>query len=71
MPHPHSSNLLARQSIWQTPRETEVINGCTAGKSDWETCQIMERSERTVKFHMKNICQKLDALNKFQAIAWQ
>lgn len=70
---PHLTEVLGRQSIWQRPeltvKETEVIKWCTAGKSYWETSQIMAISERTVKFHMKNICQKLDVTNKSQAIA--
>lgn len=70
---PHISEVLGRQSIWQRPhltvRELEVIKWCTAGKSYWETSQIMGIAERTVKFHMKNICQKFDVVNKSHAIA--
>jgi len=70
---PHLSEVLGRQSIWWRPnltvKELEVIKWCTAGKSYWETSQIMGIAERTVKFHMQNIFKKFDVVNKSHAIA--
>ncbi|MCY4045032.1 MAG: LuxR C-terminal-related transcriptional regulator [Cellvibrionales bacterium] len=70
---PHVAEALARPSLWErphlTPKEREVIQWCSAGKGYWEIATIMNIAERTVKFHMKNICNKLNVLNKSQAVA--
>ena len=39
------------------------------GKSNWEIGKILSISERTVKFHMGNICQKLQVSNRSHAVA--
>jgi DNA-binding CsgD family transcriptional regulator len=70
---PHISEILGRHSLWNyprlTPTEMEVIKWSARGKSYWESSLIMSISERTVKFHMNNICKKLDVVNKTQAVA--
>lgn len=50
-------------------REIEVLNWIKQGKSTWDMSEILNISERTVKFHVSNIMQKLDAVNRPQAIA--
>ncbi|WP_428198313.1 LuxR C-terminal-related transcriptional regulator [Aliivibrio kagoshimensis] len=51
-----------------TPRELEVLAWSAEGKSSWEIGIICSISERTVKFHFKNIYQKLGVQNRAQAI---
>jgi len=51
-----------------TPREVEVLKWAMAGKSSWSTGEILCMSENTVKFHMKNIYQKLGASSRSQAV---
>ncbi|MBA3652161.1 MAG: helix-turn-helix transcriptional regulator [Chthoniobacterales bacterium] len=34
-----------------TPREREVLHWLAEGKSNWETAQILECTEETVKMH--------------------
>ncbi|MEW6104593.1 MAG: LuxR C-terminal-related transcriptional regulator [bacterium] len=50
-------------------REKEVINWVKEGKTSWEISKILNISERTVNFHLSNIMQKLDAVNRTQAVA--
>jgi len=50
-------------------REREVLRWISAGKSSWEVGTIMEISERTVNYHIRNIIRKLDAVNRPQAVA--
>jgi DNA-binding CsgD family transcriptional regulator len=50
-------------------REIEVLNWLKHGKSSWDISAILGISERTVNFHVKNITQKLDAVNRTQAVA--
>lgn len=50
-------------------RELEVLRWISAGKSSWETGVILRIAERTVNFHVRNIVQKLDAVNRPQAVA--
>ena len=52
-----------------TRRECEVLTWTAAGKTAWETSEILSISRRTVEFHMGNILNKLDAVNSQQAIA--
>ncbi len=50
-------------------REKEILLWIKKGKNTWDISQIIGISERTVKFHVKNILQKLDAVNRPQAVA--
>ena len=50
-------------------REKEVLTWSKRGKSSWEISAILNISERTVNFHVNNIMQKLNAVNRTQAVA--
>lgn len=50
-------------------REKEVLNWLKQGKSSWEISVILRISERTVNYHVYNIMQKLDVVNRPQALA--
>ncbi|MBI5328091.1 MAG: autoinducer binding domain-containing protein [Deltaproteobacteria bacterium] len=52
-----------------TPREAEIIQWIKDGKTNWEISVILNLSERTVKFHIENIKNKLNATNKAHAVA--
>ena len=52
-----------------SPREHDVLQWLKEGKSTWEISKILSISERTVKFHIKNLCQKLNATNRTHALA--
>lgn len=52
-----------------TRRELEVIAWAAEGKSTWDIATILNCSERTVKFHISNLCLKLGAINRCQAIS--
>lgn len=70
---PHLNEILIRQGFTASPllseRETEVLRWATAGKSNWEAAKILNISERTVKFHLRNIYRKLEVNNRSQAVA--
>jgi LuxR family quorum sensing-dependent transcriptional regulator len=51
-----------------TPREREALTWAAAGKSAGETGTILGITERTVTAHIVSACQKLDAVNKTQAV---
>jgi DNA-binding CsgD family transcriptional regulator len=51
-----------------TDREREVLQWLTRGKTNWEIGTILGISERTVKFHLNHIFQKLGATNRAQAV---
>ncbi|MES0864828.1 LuxR family transcriptional regulator [Ruegeria sp. SCPT10] len=50
-------------------RETEVLEWAAAGKTAWETAQILQLSQDTVAFYLKNVIAKLGVANKTQAVA--
>jgi DNA-binding CsgD family transcriptional regulator len=50
-------------------RETEVLRWAMAGKTNWEISLILNISERTVKFHIQNTMEKLQASSRAHAVA--
>lgn len=56
-----------------TPREEEIMKWVAEGKTNWEISIILKVSLNTVKFHLKNVYQKLGGVeNRWSAIAqWQ
>jgi len=60
-------DLLANVRL--APREQEVLVWAAEGKSAWETAMLLELSESTVKFYLRNACSRLGAQNKTHAVA--
>lgn len=52
-----------------TDREQQCLLWAAEGKTAWETSQILCISERTVIFHLQNAAQKLNVVNRQQAVA--
>lgn len=57
-----------RSASLLTPREREALMWAAAGKSAADTGDILGITERTVTAHIVSACQKLDAVNKTQAV---
>jgi len=53
-----------------TPREVEVLELVAQGSTNAEIAQTLGVSENTVKFHMKNILQKLHVRNRAEVVAY-
>lgn len=51
-----------------SPRELEVLQLSAVGKTAYEIAKILNLSERTVNYHVKNLMEKLDACNKISAV---
>lgn len=64
-----NSTAATSQAHLLTNRETQVLEWVTKGKTSWEIAMILSISERTVKFHLSNIYQKLGVVNRQQAVA--
>ncbi len=52
-----------------TDRENEILRWVMEGKSTWDIAQILNITERTVKFHVDKIMKKLNAVNRAHAVA--
>ena len=65
----HRLENIFRSNAPLTPKEAEVLKWITQGKSTWDISMIMGISERTVRFHVSNILQKLDAVTRSHAVA--
>lgn len=52
-----------------TAREREILKWMIEGKTNWEISVILNISERTASFHVQNIEEKLNAVNKMHAVA--
>jgi DNA-binding CsgD family transcriptional regulator len=59
----------ANKIIVLSNREKEVLNWLKQGKSSWDISVILGISERTVNYHVYNVMQKLEAINRPQAVA--
>ena len=51
-------------------REAEVLKLVAAGKSNRDIANDLSVSENTVKFHIKNILQKLSVTNRIEAVTY-
>jgi DNA-binding CsgD family transcriptional regulator len=51
-----------------TKREVECLRWASIGKTDKEISMILGRSHATVRFHIQNAGEKLDAVNRSQTI---
>lgn len=60
---------LSEQQSVLTKREAECIYWASKGKTDAEVGQILGIAQRTVRFHIGNAKQKLNAETRIQAIA--
>ncbi|ETA51868.1 response regulator transcription factor [Ponticoccus alexandrii] len=50
-----------------TPRELQVLEGLSQGKSNKEIARDLDLTEPTIKLHMKTLYRKLDVNNRTQA----
>jgi DNA-binding NarL/FixJ family response regulator len=50
-----------------TPRELQVLEGLTQGKSNKEIARDLDITEPTIKLHLKTLYRKIDAVNRTQA----
>ncbi|MEO1089072.1 MAG: LuxR C-terminal-related transcriptional regulator [Pseudomonadota bacterium] len=67
--HPRTpGGLGATYSDRFSSREREILSWCAEGKSNWAIARILDISENTVRFHLKNAFRKLDATSRSAAI---
>jgi LuxR family transcriptional regulator, quorum-sensing system regulator BjaR1 len=52
-----------------SPREIECIKWAAAGKTGWETSEILSLSHRTVESYLNTAAQKLGAANRVHLVA--
>lgn len=63
-----SKGPLPLKKITLTKREKECLLWAADGKTSWEISQIINVSEHTVTFHIRNVIQKMGVINRQQAI---
>jgi DNA-binding CsgD family transcriptional regulator len=51
-----------------TQKETECLNWCKEGKTNWEIGEILSISEKTVEFHLSNTTRKLGVSTRITAV---
>jgi DNA-binding CsgD family transcriptional regulator len=60
---------VTQESCHLSPRELTVLLWMKEGKTNWEIARILNLSERTVRFHVGSIFEKLDVTSRTQAVA--
>jgi DNA-binding CsgD family transcriptional regulator len=58
-----------KKSVLLTPREKEVLDCIKQGKYTSEIAATLSVRQSTVKFHVRNIMDKLEASNRAHAVA--
>ena len=70
---PYLNSITSKKGFFDdmhlSERESSIIKWASQGKSSWETAFILQLSERTVKFHLSKIYQKLSVHSKSHAVA--
>jgi DNA-binding NarL/FixJ family response regulator len=64
-PSPDATNVTLFLAL--TPREEKILRGVTLGLSNREIGEELGLSEKSIKHHMTNILQKLQARNRVEA----
>lgn len=59
----------ASKLLHPTPREVEILQLSACGKKSGEIAELLFITEDTVNTHIKNACNKLNAINKIHAVA--
>ena len=57
------------ESLLLSPRELEILQELALGFSNKDIARMLDMTENTVKFHMKNIFKKLDVDNRIRAVS--
>jgi len=68
MSHRMTSKMRVVQNIELTKREREVLQWTADGKTSGEMAEILNLSEHTINFHLKNAICKLKTANKTAAV---
>ena len=75
IPHLHQSlkcvlsNDNKKDIVHLTAKEKEILKWLKQGKDAWDISKILAVSLDTVEYHIENIFQKLDVVNRHQAVA--
>jgi DNA-binding CsgD family transcriptional regulator len=76
VPHLHHTLCRLFDGKWRgvkgvviSTREKDILRLMSQGKSSWEMSVIVGISESTVNYHVYNVMQKLEAINRPQAVA--
>ena len=68
LPHlPRPQRRAAAQTL--TARELECLRWAALGKTTWAIGKLLDISEHTARFHLRNASSKLSASNRQQAVA--
>ncbi|USD35117.1 MULTISPECIES: LuxR family transcriptional regulator [Vibrio] len=68
LPHLPLTSQTKHSQAMLTNREIECLTWAADGKSALEIAELVDCTERTVKFHLSNACKKLGATNRCQAV---
>ena len=65
---PETPNAKAMIGANLTPREVQIISQVSIGATNKEIARTIKITEKTVKFYMTNIMQKLQVRNRVEAV---
>lgn len=65
---PEGAVQVRQRHAQATPRELEILRALAHGRSNKEIARVLDVEPTTVKWHLKNLFAKLDALNRRHAV---
>lgn len=66
---PHIERFARERRPKLRAREIECLSWAAQGKTTWEISRLLEISKHTVDFHLRNACERLDAVSRQRAVA--
>ncbi len=66
---PHIDRFARERRPRLRAREIECLSWAALGKTTWEISRLLEISKHTVDFHLRNACERLDAVSRQRAVA--
>ena len=66
---PYQLKETPSEALLLSPRELEILQELALGFSNKDIARMLDMTENTVKFHMKNIFKKLDVDNRIRAVS--
>ena len=66
---PHIERFAHERRPKLRAREIECLSWAALGKTTWEISRLLAISKHTVDFHLRNACERLDAVSRQRAVA--
>ena len=68
-PHLTSQLIISQKDVELTHRELYILNLAASGKTDKEIAQVLNKAERTIRYHLQKMGEKLGTSTRIETIS--